>query len=326
LQTYSAAVRLIEDQKFSRSKLQRLQALFTGAVPASASIRRLSQLVNRLDTRLNVMVSVPLNLMFFWDIHCCLALEKWKNEHTHTLFAWFSAMAEFEVLSGFANMAFNNPDWAVPVVVPQYFTMKTENAGHPLIPESRRITNSLHISQSGKTVLVTGSNMSGKSTFLRTCGVNAVLALAGAHACASSFTISRVQVFSSMRISDSLEDNTSSFYAELKRLAAIIHEAEKNQQVFLLLDEILRGTNSNDRYTGSVALIRQLIDYGSVSMVATHDLKLADLAVELPEKIDNYHFDVKIDGEELYFDYKLTPGICTSLNASILMKKMGIRV
>jgi DNA mismatch repair ATPase MutS len=129
-----------------------------------------------------------------------------------------------------------------------------------------------------------------------------------------------------MRISDSLEDNTSSFYAELKRLATIIQEAEHNHKVFLLLDEILRGTNSNDRFTGSVALIRQLIGYNTVSIVATHDLKLAELADELPGSIENFHFDVKVDGEELYFDYKLTPGICKSLNASILMKKMGIRI
>ena len=128
-----------------------------------------------------------------------------------------------------------------------------------------------------------------------------------------------------MRISDSLENNTSSFYAELKKLADIIRAAEKNK-VLLLLDEILRGTNSNDRYTGSVALIQQLIGYGAVTIIATHDLKLADLAQEIPNRIDNYHFDVKIDGEELYFDYKLTPGICKSLNASLLMKKMGIRV
>jgi DNA mismatch repair ATPase MutS len=182
------------------------------------------------------------------------------------------------------------------------------------------------VKQGGKIMLVTGSNMSGKSTFLRTCGVNAVLAFAGAPVCARSFVISHVQVFSSMRISDSLEDNTSSFYAELKRLAAIIKTAEQNPKVFLLLDEILRGTNSNDRYTGSVALIKQLIDYGTVGIVATHDLKLADLAKEMHEHIDNYHFDVKIEGEELYFDYKLTQGICTSMNASILMKKMGIKM
>lgn len=326
LQTYAATIALIEKGTFQSPGLRTLQGTFTGTTAVSALIRKLSKLVSRLDVRLNVMVSIPLNLFFFWDIHWCLALEKWKRDQCEAMPAWFAAMAEFEVLSSFANMAFNNPDWVMPVVVPEYFTLKAENAGHPLIPAGRRIVNSLEIPGDGTTVLVTGSNMSGKSTFLRTCGVNAVLALAGAPVCATAFTLSHVKVFTSMRISDSLEDNTSSFYAELKRLAAIIKESAHNQRVLLLLDEILRGTNSNDRYTGSVALIRQLTGYGVVSMVATHDLKLADLAESLPGQIDNYHFDVKIDGEELYFDYKLNPGICTSMNASILMKKMGIHV
>jgi hypothetical protein len=326
LQTYAATIGLIENETFLANKLKTLQHIFIQDKPVSTQIKKLSQLVSRLDVRLNVMVAIPLNLFFFWDIHCCLALEKWKNDHVADMSRWFSAMAEFEVLSCFSNMAFNNPYWTIPQVVPEYFVMNAEKMGHPLIPAQRRINNSLEIRQNGKTVLVTGSNMSGKSTFLRTCGVNAVLALAGAPVCASSFIISQVHVLSSMRISDSLEDNTSSFYAELKKLAAIIKKAEQNQKVFLLLDEILRGTNSNDRFTGSVALIKQLIGYNTVAIVATHDLKLAELSAELPGKIDNYHFDVKIDGEELFFDYKLTPGICTSLNASILMKKMGIRI
>lgn len=326
LLSYASTIRLIENEAFHGKKLRSLQDTFILDVPVSARIKKLSQMAGRLDTRLNVMVSVPLNLFFFWDIHCCLALEKWKRQHVSDLPRWFAAMAEFEVLSSLSNMAFNNPDWTMPLVVTEYFTLKAENAGHPLIPSNRRIHNTLSITESGKTVLVTGSNMSGKSTFLRTCGVNAVLALAGAPVCASSFSISHVKIFSSMRISDSLEDNTSSFYAELKRLATIIQEAEHNHKVFLLLDEILRGTNSNDRFTGSVALIRQLIGYNTVSIVATHDLKLAELADELPGSIENFHFDVKVDGEELYFDYKLTPGICKSLNASILMKKMGIRI
>jgi hypothetical protein len=326
LETFAATIGMIENESFESKKLKDLQHIFKVKTPVSDKIKQLSKLVNRLDVRMNVMVSVPLNLFFFWDIHCCLALEKWKNTNAGEINGWFSAMAEFEVISCFANMAFNNPEWPMPKVVHEYFHLKAEDAGHPLIPSNRRIVNSLEVKQGGKTVLVTGSNMSGKSTFLRTCGVNAVLALAGAPVCARSFVISHVQVFSSMRISDSLEDNTSSFYAELKRLAAIIKTAEQNQKVFLLLDEILRGTNSNDRYAGSVALIKQLIDYGTVAIVATHDLKLADLAKELPEQIDNYHFDVKIEGEELYFDYKLTNGICTSMNASILMKKMGIKM
>ncbi len=326
LQTYAATIKLIEDETFDANKLKELQQVFISNTPVSLQINRLSKMVSRLDTRLNVMVAIPLNLFLFWDIHCCLALEKWKRSHEGQLEQWFSAMAEFEVLSCFANMAFNNPEWPMPKVTQDYFALESKDMGHPLIPEERRVCNSIAISSGGKTVLVTGSNMSGKSTFLRTCGVNIVLALAGAPVCAAAFTVSHVQVFSSMRISDSLEDNTSSFYAELKRLAAIIKEAEHNPRLFLLLDEILRGTNSNDRYIGSVALIRQLIGYETVSVVATHDLKLADLAAELPEKIDNYHFDVKIDGEELYFDYKLNPGICTSMNASILMKKMGIKI
>lgn len=326
LMVYSSTVKLIEENRFSAAKLNGLQAVFAGARPASSIIRRLSALVNRLDSRLNVLVSIPLNLFFFTDIHFCLALEKWKNENSEKIPKWFAAMAEFEVLSSLGTMAFNNPEWVMPKISEEFFILMAEKMGHPLIPSDRRISNDFETSGGGRTILVTGSNMSGKSTFLRTCGINTVLALAGAPVCASSFTVSNVKIHSSMRISDSLEENISSFYAELRRLNSIIKEAETNPKVFLLLDEILRGTNSNDRFTGSVALIKQLTGYGTVAMVATHDLKLAELSEEMPGKIDNYHFDVKISGEELFFDYKLTPGICTSMNASILMKKMGIKV
>jgi DNA mismatch repair ATPase MutS len=198
--------------------------------------------------------------------------------------------------------------------------------GHPLIPKSRRICNDLKISNTGTMVLVTGSNMSGKSTFLRTCGVNIVLAMAGAPVCAKKMTVSHVLVFTSMRIIDSLEENTSSFYAELKRLANIIQTVENKEKVFLLLDEILRGTNSNDRHIGSVALIKQMIKNNAIGIIATHDLALSQMENELPHQIDNYNFDVKIENDELYFDYKLNQGICKSLNASILMKKMGIKI
>lgn len=326
LKTYASIIGLMENEKFSSSKLTELQSVLYGETSASESIRRLSKLVSNLDSRLNVLVSIPLNLLFFNDIHCCLALEGWKRDHSGCTPCWFASMAEFEVISSVANMAFNNPDWVMPRIVPEYFTFRAEDAGHPLIPYSRRINNDIEISGDGKAVLVTGSNMSGKSTFLRTCGVNTILALAGAPVCAKSFAISHMNVYSSMRIADSLEENISSFYAELRRLHSIITVAENDPKVFLLLDEILRGTNSNDRYTGSVALIKQLTGYGSVAMVATHDLRLTQLTEELPDRIDNYHFDVKVSGEELFFDYKLTPGVCASFNATLLMKKMGIRV
>lgn len=326
LDTYASAIAMAENAAFKSQGLRELQSVFNAGGRASASIKRLSQLVNRLDTRLNVLVSAPLNIFFFQDIHLCLALEKWNANFSDDVRKWIDAMAELEVLASFGNMAFNNPGWVIPEITGTYFNLEARDLGHPLLPAHQRITNSLSVNGKGKTALITGSNMSGKSTFLRTCGINTVLALAGSVVCASYFKVPVVQVFTSMRISDSLEDNTSSFYAELKRLAAIIKEAENKSDLFLLLDEILRGTNSNDRYIGSVALIKQLTDYEAVSVVATHDLKLADLAADMPGHIDNYHFDVKINGEELYFDYKLTPGICTSLNASILMKKMGIKV
>jgi len=326
LKAYSEIIRLIETRNFASPLLQKLQSSFMEEIAASDRIRQLSKLVSRLDYRLNVLVSAPLNLLFFTDIHLCLALERWKREHASRIPGWFASMAEFEVLASLGNVAFNNPGWSFPRVTEDYFVFRAEEMGHPLIPADRRISNSFTSEGAGKAIIVTGSNMSGKSTFLRTCGVNAVLAYAGAPVCASAFTVSLVRLHSSMRISDSLEENISSFYAELRRLRAIISGAESDPKVFLMLDEILRGTNSDDRYTGSVALIKQLTGYGAVAIVATHDLRLAGLEQELPQSIENYHFDVKVNDDELFFDYRLTPGICSSFNASLLMKKMGIRV
>lgn len=326
LQSYGKAIKLIENQKFTSERMRFILTQLHGTGSASGIIHKLSSLVNKLDLRLNVMVSLPLNIFFFWDIHVCYQLEKWKQRNAQYIARWFDSMAEVEVLSSIANTSYNNPEWVLPEVTDEYFLLKAEAMGHPLIPASRRVNNDFVIDGAGKIVLVTGSNMSGKSTFQRTCGVNMILAFAGSAVCASSFEVSLVKILTSMRISDSLEDNTSSFYAELKRLAMIIRESEANRNVFLLLDEILRGTNSNDRHIGSEALIRQLIQQDTTAIVATHDLSLSDLEKDLPQKIDNYNFDVKIHGEELYFDYKLNYGICKSLNASILMKKMGIKV
>lgn len=326
LRSYSEIIRLIENEQFTAPLLQTLQGSFKDSITASFRIRQLSKLVGRLDWRLNMLLSAPLNLLFFTDIHFCLALERWKREHALRIPEWFAAMAEFEVLASLANTAFNNPGWVLPTVTDDWFVFSAKEMGHPLIPADRRISNDFSVEGPGKAIVITGSNMSGKSTFLRTCGINAVLAFCGAPACASSFTVSYVRLHSSMRISDSLEENISSFYAELRRLRAIISGAESDPKAFLLLDEILRGTNSDDRYTGSVALIKQLTGYGSVVMVATHDLRLAGLEKELPDAIENYHFDVKVSGEELFFDYRLTPGVCSSFNASLLMKKMGIKV
>jgi DNA mismatch repair ATPase MutS len=177
-----------------------------------------------------------------------------------------------------------------------------------------------------KVDLVTGSNMAGKSTFLRSIGVNMVLAYAGSGVCAESFMVSIAQLMSSMRIEDNLAENTSTFYAELKKLKLIIDAVNKKERTFILLDEILRGTNSLDRHTGSKALIQQLIHHDAVAIIATHDIELSKLENDFPESIKNYHFDVQVSGDKLFFDYKLKQGICRSMNASILMKQIGIEM
>jgi DNA mismatch repair ATPase MutS len=168
--------------------------------------------------------------------------------------------------------------------------------------------------------------MAGKSTYLRSIGINTVLAMAGSVVCANSFSISPVQLMTSMRIADNLEENTSTFYAELKKLKGIIDKVNNNEKVFILLDEILRGTNSLDRHTGSKALIQQLIKHQAAGIIATHDIELAKLKDEYPANILNYYFDVQVSNDELYFDYRLKQGVCGSLNASILMRKIGIEL
>nr|MBA3899879.1 hypothetical protein [Bacteroidota bacterium] len=328
LKQYAALIKIIEKGDFKSEKLSGLQSKFMlGSTTASDNLKKLSSYVNYLDFRYNIYFWIPLNLLTFWDIHWIRKTEKWREEHKGKVIQWFSALGEFEAFSSFANMAFNNPGWVFPEVKQSGFLIEATEAGHPLLRPEQRVNNSFSINGKGKIMLITGSNMAGKSTFLRTVGVNAVLAMAGAPVCAKTFGISPIQVFTSMRIIDSLEENASSFYAELKRLKEIIEAVKTQDNIFFLLDEILRGTNSNDRHIGSKALIKQMAKQQGNGIIATHDLELGKLEEEMPQHIDNYSFDVQIkEGERLYFDYKLHPGICKSLNASILMKKMGIEV
>lgn len=324
LNTYSGLIETIEKEQFNSEKLASLKKVFMlGETPASKTLKQLSTIVDRLDLRLNIYVYPFINILFFWDIHWIAKLEKWKHNYHAQVEGWFSAMGEFEALSSLANMYHNNPGWTMPSLQKE-FAVKAEDMGHPLIPASKRICNDIDLGGRGNVMLVTGSNMAGKSTYLRTVGVNIVLAMAGAPVCAKRFEVSIVEVYTSMRIIDSLEENASSFYAELKRLESIIKFVKNNPSSFFLLDEILRGTNSNDRHTGSKALIKQMIRYNGTGIIATHDLELSRLEEEEP--VQNFSFDVQVENDQLYFDYKLHKGVCRSLNASILMKKMGIEV
>jgi DNA mismatch repair ATPase MutS len=228
-----------------------------------------------------------------------------------------------EVAVSMASLVHNEPEWCFPVVDDEYFHFAAEQIGHPLLPVTTRIPSDFSMEGIGKIALITGSNMAGKSTFLRSLGVNTVLALMGAPVCARQMSLSEVKLMSSMRVADNLAENTSTFYAELKKIQFIIESVNKKEKVFILLDEVLRGTNSADRHNGSKALVRQLLQNGAVTVMATHDTELAH-SESMNPSVSNYHFEGKIQDEELYFDYKIKPGISESLNATTLMKKIGI--
>lgn len=327
LNILSESIAHIENEKFESPLLKELQSVFiVNNKKASGDIYLIKKILDKLDLRYNLLLSFPLNILLLWNLQQVLELEKWKGKQENNFDTWFDTLGIFESLNSFATLDFNHPDWVYPTILPGYFSIEGKEIGHPLIPENKRVTNFIGIPDNAELMLVTGSNMAGKSTYLRSIGVNVVLAMGGAPVCASEFKVSHVQIMSSMRIADNLEESTSTFYAELKKLKTIIEKVNAGEKVFILLDEILRGTNSLDRHTGSRALIKQLIKNKAAAIIATHDLELADLKNEYPENILNYHFDVQVENEELFFDYRLKPGVCTSLNASILMKKIGIEL
>ncbi|MBN8668251.1 MAG: hypothetical protein J0M30_12165 [Chitinophagales bacterium] len=303
-----------------------IDSLHHGQEKSSTIISRLRKIMDRLDYRLNPLVFLPLNTLLFWDLQQIFALEKWKSQYGKNALSWFRVYGEMEALSSLATIRFNHPDWAFPVIVSEEGVFRSTELGHPLIPAGKRVNSSIEVSGKGQLALITGSNMAGKSTFLRSVGINTILAMSGAPVCAGSLEVSPLRVMSSMRVSDNLEESTSTFYAELKKLKTIIEAVNRKENILILLDEILRGTNSGDRHQGSAALIRQLIHHQATGLIATHDLELASLTKEFPGHIHNYHFDVQVEGEELFFDYKLKTGVCTSMNASLLMRKIGIEM
>jgi DNA mismatch repair ATPase MutS len=317
----------IEGTAFKSILLQRLQqSAKRSERTGHAEVKQLSTLLDRFDMRLNIYVFLILNSFLLWDVRQMIALNKWRQHNRERIGAWFHLLGEMEVLNSLATLHFNQPEWTWPTFTDTYFTYFGRAIGHPLIQPGSRVTSDFKLHSKGKVALITGSNMAGKSTFLRSLGVNAVLARIGAPVCAQALLLSPVQILSSMRIADNLAENTSTFYAELKKLKMIIDAMKTDAPLFILLDEVLRGTNSLDRHIGTKALVQQIIKEQSVAVIATHDVEVAKLEDRYPDAMYNYHFDVQVAGEELYFDYKLKEGVCTSLNASLLMKKIGIEL
>ena len=312
-----------------------LQELQTQTARAHTAIRRLSRLSGAFDQRLNLLVNLVLNNFFFYDLQCMIALERWKGANRNDLLTWIDAVSTVESLSSLATYAFNNPNNNYPLpIVPApapdgaasapTLLIEASRLAHPLIPAARSIANDLTIGRDERLILVTGSNMSGKTTFLRTLGVNLLMAQCGLPVCAASFRFTPMQLLTSLRISDSLQEQTSYFMAELKKLQKIIHRLQTGAPALVLIDEILRGTNSEDKTFGSEQFIRKLLQYPCLALFATHDLSLGQLEEELPKAIHNYCFESIIEDNELHFDYRLQRGIARNRNASFLMQKMDI--
>jgi hypothetical protein len=327
LDVMADSIQLIEKAEFKTTLLRELQSAFIQKNSnASTELKALKNILARFDYRLNPIIFIPLAILLQWDLQQVIALEKWKKRNQQNITHWFAAVGELEAICSLTVVHFNHPNWCFALLQKEHFYINGTNIGHPLINETKRVNNYINIEHTGELMLITGSNMAGKSTYLRSIGINVALAMAGSVVCADAFSLSPVQLMTSMRISDNLEENTSTFYAELKKLKGVIDKVNNNEKVFILLDEILRGTNSLDRHTGSKALIQQLIKHHANGIIATHDIELAKLKEEYPNNILNYYFDVQVSNDELYFDYRLKEGICNSLNASILMKKIGIEL
>ncbi|MFZ4704376.1 MAG: MutS-related protein [Bacteroidales bacterium] len=323
---YAQCLELIEKMNFTSPHLQKLKEGLKSdsKKPPSEVIKRLANLMNMMDTNLNLFASAVMNGLFMFNLHLLMAVERWKNEHQSLINQWFEVIAEVDALSSLANFACNNPGYTYPKPFYKEFLLKAENIGHPLISKNTCVTNSIDIKGWNQFCIITGANMSGKSTFLRTIGSNCILAMMGTPVFADEFTFYPIEIHSSIRTSDSLSKNESYFYAELKRLKQIIGELEKGHHKLILLDEILKGTNSRDKQTGSIALIRQLLKYKLAGLFATHDLALGELKNHYPESINNLCFEIEIVDDQMKIDYKLREGICKNLNATFLMKNMGI--
>jgi ABC-type multidrug transport system fused ATPase/permease subunit len=327
LTAYAKITAELEKENFTSSKLKdHISQLFLEDKPASLHIKKLSTLLGYFDMRLSREFHLLFNNVLFWDLHCVYRIEKWKRKTGPVIHKWFDVIGNVEALCSFANTLFNNPDWTMPEVCGPEFRLEARSIGHPLIPKAENVHNDVSLQHKGNVLIVTGPNMSGKTTFLKTLGVNIVLAMAGGPVCAQRFVLSPLKLYTSMKVSDSLDKKLSLFYAELQRLKMIMDAILDKEPVFFLIDEMLKGTNEADRHKGAIALIKQLVDNVADGVLATHDLELTKLEQDFAESISNYHFDGYIEGDKLLFDYKLKTGVCQSSNALELMKKVGIKV
>ncbi|OPX44036.1 DNA mismatch repair protein MutS [Ruminiclostridium hungatei] len=327
LKVYSSVLKQFEAGNFESSHMKALKNALKGASqkPAWKQIEKLSKLWELIANRYNFLHTV-INTATLWDFHCMVALENWKRESGRYVEKWFETIGEVEALCSLSVMCHDNPDFIMPQVTedPRDGITAVE-LGHPLLTRGRKC-NDVSLENGQPILLITGSNMSGKSTFLRTVGLSLLLSYMGLPVCAKAFCCPVMKVYACMRTSDNLGQSVSSFYAELLRVKMIVEAVDRGERVFFLLDEIFKGTNSADRHTGAKMLIGQLDRKGAWGMVSTHDLELADMEKESAGRIRNYHFREYYEADRIYFDYTLRKGVSDTRNAIYLMKLAGVKV
>ena len=325
LNGYARLIALAKAENWKSAGMQELMERFNlnGQSPIQA-LQQLSKELDRLDLRNNQFLYVLLEGSIFFQLQEIVRIERWKVRYGQHISEWLETVGELDALCSLGTFAYNHPQYTYPELTEKPFCFLATQMGHPLMPASQCVKNDATIPSRPFFLIITGANMAGKSTYLRTIGVNYLLACIGAPVCCERLKLYPNQLITSLRTSDSLSDNESYFFAELKRLKRIIDLLNQGQQLFIILDEILKGTNSMDKQKGSFDLIRQFMQLKTNGIIATHDLLLGSLIKQFPEEIRNYCFEADIKENELTFSYKLREGVAQNMNACFLMKKMGI--
>jgi len=319
---YASLLELIEKESFSSELLkQKQQQIQQEGKKASVIFKELSNTLDALDNRNNLISAIFGNGYFLSDIKNSYHIEQWITQHADKVADWFEAVSFFDAFNSLGNFAFNHSDFVFPSIIENDVVIKADSLGHPLLNNSKRVDSNLTINNE-QFFIVTGANMAGKSTFLRTVSLHIVMANVGLPVCAKSSSYSPVKLITSMRTTDSLTDDSSYFFSELTRLKYIV-DAIAEEPYFIVLDEILKGTNSTDKAIGSRKFVEKLVASKATGIIATHDLSLCEIEKEL-EDVKNYYFDAEIINDELHFDYTLKEGVCKNMNASFLLKKMNI--
>lgn len=325
LNGYARLIALAKAEDWKSAGMQELmERLNLNSQSPVQALQQLSKELDRLDLRNNQFLYVLLEGSIFFQLQEIVRIERWKARYGQHINEWLETVGELDALCSLGTFAYNHPQYTYPELTEKPFCFLATQMGHPLMPVSQCVKNDATIPSRPFFLIITGANMAGKSTYLRTIGVNYLLACIGAPVCCEKLKLHPNQLITSLRTSDSLSDNESYFFAELKRLKRIIDLLNQGQQLFIILDEILKGTNSMDKQKGSFDLIRQFMQLKANGIIATHDLLLGSLIKQFPEEIRNYCFEADIKGNELTFSYKLREGVAQNMNACFLMKKMGI--